>query len=82
MKTKIKFAISAVIFGAIGSFYLFVPYKIVKTIPMLALPIKPRHLPDGTLTWNILRHNDHVMIGTIGLVIAIVSVYAIIRNKK
>ena len=66
MNQKTKFSISAIVFGAIGSIFMFTPYKILKN----AL-----HLGFG------LRHNDHVMIGTIGLIIAIVSLYKIVRMR-
>ena len=67
MSAKTKFSISAIVFGIIGSVFMFTPYKILKNV---------LHLGFG------LRHNDHVMIGTLGLIIAIVSLYKIIRMKK
>ena len=67
MNTKAKFLISAIVFGIIGSIFMFTPYKILKNT---------LHLGFG------LRHNEHVMIGTICLIIAIVSFYRIIRIKE
>ena len=67
MSTKIKFALSAIIFGAIGALFTFTSYKTLKNSLGLGFG---------------LRHNDHVMIGIIALIIAIVSLYRILRNKK
>ncbi len=67
MKAQYKFALSALIFGIIGSIFTFVPYKTLKNVLNLGFG---------------LRHNDHVMIGIIALIIAIVSFYRIIRTKK
>ena len=67
MKQKIKFIISTIVFGAFGALYTFTPYKILKNILNLGFG---------------LRHNDHVMIGTIALIIAVVSFYKILRMKK
>ena len=67
MKQKTKFLITAIVFGAIGSLYTFTPYKTLKNILNLGFG---------------LRHNDHVMIGTIALIIAVVSFYKILRMKK
>ena len=67
MSAKNKFVVSIIIFGVIGSLYTFTPYKILKNILNLGFG---------------LRHNDHVMIGTLALIIAVVSLYKIIRMKK
>ena len=67
MKTKTKFLISAIVFGVVGLVYTFTPYKTLKNILNLGFG---------------LRHNDHVMIGTIALIIAVASLYKIIRMKK
>ena len=67
MSAKNKFVVSIVIFGIIGSLYIFTPYKILKNTLNIGLG---------------LRHNDHVMIGTLALIIAVVSLYKIIRMKK
>ena len=67
MNSKAKFAISAVIFGIIGAVYTFTPYKTLKNVFNLGFG---------------LRHNDHVMIGTISIIIAVVSLYKIVRMKK
>ena len=65
MKQKTKFLISFFVFGAIGALYTFTPLKIIRKL---------------NLGFN-LRHNDHVMIGTIALIIAIVSLYKISKNS-
>ena len=67
MKQKIKFVISTIVFGVIGALYTFTPYKILKNILNLGFG---------------LRHNDHVMMGTIALVIGIVCFYKILRMGK
>ena len=67
INTKTKFSISAVAFGIVGSVFMFTPYKILKNV---------LHLGLG------LRHNDHVMIGTIALIVGVVSLYRIIRTKR
>ena len=67
MKQKTKFSISAIVFGLIGSVFMFTPYKILKNTLNLGFG---------------LRHNDHVMVGTIALIIAIISLYKIIRMKR
>ena len=67
MKEKTKFLISALFFGIIGSVYLFTPYKTLKNILKLGFG---------------LRHNDHVMVGTIALIIAVVSLYKVVRMKR
>ena len=67
MNQKTKFAVSTVIFGIIGAIYTFTPYKTLKNVLNLGFG---------------LRHNDHVMIGIIALVTAVVSFYKIIRMKK
>ena len=66
MKQKTKFSVSAIVFGVIGSVFMFTPYKILKNT---------LHLGFG------LRHNDHVMIGTIALIVAVISLYKIARMK-
>ena len=58
---------SAIVFGIIGSIFMFTPYKILKNT---------LHLGFG------LRHNEYVMIGTICVIIAIVSLYKVIRIKE
>ena len=67
MKQKTKFLLSFIIFGIIGSILTFTPYKILKNTLNLGFG---------------LRHNDHVMIGTIALIVAVVSLYKVIRMKK
>lgn len=67
MNQKTKFVVSAVISGIIGAIYTFTPYKTLKNVLNIGLG---------------LRHNDHVMIGIIALIIAVVSFYRIIRTKK
>ena len=64
MKQKSKYLLSLVVFGAIGAVYTFTPYKTLKNVLGIGFGI---------------RHNDHVMIGTISLIIAVVSLYKIIR---
>ena len=67
IKSKTGFLISFVVFGIIGAVYTFVPYKILKNVLNLGFG---------------LRHNDHVMAGTIAIIIAVVSLYRIIRINK
>ena len=67
MNRKTRFLLSAIVFGTIGALFAFTPYKILKNTLNLGLG---------------LRHNDHVMTGTIGLIIAVVSIYKIFRMEK
>ena len=67
MKEKTKFLISALFFGIIGSVYIFTPYKVLKNMLKLGFG---------------LRHNDQVMVGTIALIIAVVSLYKVVRIKR
>lgn len=67
MKQKTKFLISSFVFGLIGAVYTFTPYKTLKNVFKLGFG---------------LRHNDHVMIGTIALIIAVVSLYKVLRMRK
>ncbi len=67
MKTEIKFLISSISFSIIGGVYIFTPYKTLKNVLGIGFG---------------LRHNDHVMIGAIALIIAIVSLYAFFRIKN
>lgn len=62
-----KFLASFIIFGAAGALYTFTPYKTIKNVLGIGFG---------------LRHNDHVMIGTIALIIGVVSLYAFIRRNK
>ena len=66
MKEKTKLLAVVIFFGIFGSIFMFTPYKILKNTLMLGFG---------------LRHNDHVMIGTIALITSIVSVYKMIRSK-
>ncbi len=65
MKTKIKYLIASIIFGVVGILYTFTPYKKIKGVLGIGFG---------------LRHNDHVIIGTIALIIAVVSLYKIFRK--
>lgn len=67
MKQKTKYLLSFIVFGAIGAVYTFIPYKTLKNVLGIGFGI---------------RHNDHVMIGTLSLIIAVVSLYAIIRTRR
>ena len=68
MNEKTKFLVSFIIFVLIGALYTFAPYKTIKNILGIGFG---------------LRHNDHVMIGTIALIIGIVSLYkCIFYNSK
>ena len=60
------YLLSIIVFGTIGAVYTFTPYKTIKKIG----------IGFG------LRHNDHVMISTVSLIIAVVSLYAIIRARR
>ncbi|MBI2139740.1 hypothetical protein HYU14_02360 [Candidatus Woesearchaeota archaeon] len=60
MKMKILQWAVILILAALAFVYLTLPYKTVKNILGIGLG---------------LRHNDHVMIGTIALIIAVVGVY-------
>jgi len=63
---KNKFLISSIVFSIIGIIYTFLPYKLLtKTL---------------NLGFN-LRHNDHIMIGTIALTIAVTSIYTYLNRK-
>ena len=66
MNTRTKFLITSVITGALGALYTFSSYNLIK---------KTLRLGFG------LRHNDHVMIGTIGLTIAAAALYAYFMRK-
>ena len=67
MNTKTKFSIAVIVFGIIGSVFMFTPYKILKNTLNLGFG---------------LRHNDHVMIGTIALIVAVISLYKIARMER
>ncbi|MBI2138980.1 hypothetical protein HYU13_05290 [Candidatus Woesearchaeota archaeon] len=60
MKRKVLQWIVILILAAIAFVYLTLPYKTVKNILGIGLG---------------LRHNDHVMIGTVALIIAVVGIY-------
>ena len=64
---KTKFALLFVIFGIIGSIYTFIPYKTINDVFSIGLG---------------LRHNTHVLIGAIALIVAIASLYKVIRMKN
>lgn len=66
-KSNKFFLMSFVIFAIIGIIYTFLDYKTIKLILKIGLG---------------LSHNNHVMIGTIALTIAIISFYRYLRNKK
>ncbi len=66
MNTRLKFIVAAAVFGIIGVFYTFGEYRFVKYT---------LHLGFG------LRHNDHVMLGSVALIVAAVSFYAIFRRN-
>ena len=67
MNTQTKFLIASVITGAVGALYTFGSYNLVK---------KTLKLGFG------LRHNDHVMIGTLALTIAAAALYTYVMRKK
>ncbi|MBS3147408.1 hypothetical protein J4219_00825 [Candidatus Woesearchaeota archaeon] len=50
------------------------------TIALVYLFLPPKLIISAGL--GILRHNDRVMIGTLGLIIAFVSAYALIKPRK
>ncbi len=65
MNPKLRDWMVLAIFGISGSFYMFTPAKTVKNLG---------------LTLGV-RHNDHVMIGIIALILAVVALYGIVvRN--
>jgi uncharacterized membrane protein YidH (DUF202 family) len=67
MNKKITFALTAIIFGIIGSVYTFPQYKFLTQTLKLGFG---------------LSHNDHVIIGSAALTIAIVAVYKLITLIK
>ena len=67
MKEKLKFGIIAGLFGLIGSVYTFPQYKFLTETLKLGFG---------------LTHNDHVIIGSAGLTIAIVAVYKLVTLYK
>ena len=66
MNPRTKFIVAAAVFGIIGVFYTFAEYRFVKYT---------LHLGFG------LRHNDHVMLGSVALIVAAVSLYAFFAGK-
>ncbi|MBI2576544.1 hypothetical protein HYV84_04985 [Candidatus Woesearchaeota archaeon] len=62
MNPKIRDWVVLIVFGIAGSFYMFLPAKMVKSLGL-------------TLG---LRHNDHVMIGIIALILAVAALYGIV----
>lgn len=67
MRTKTKFLLTSIVTGVIGAVYTFADYKVLKNTLKLGFG---------------LRHNDHVMIGIIGLTVAVVSLYAFFARKE
>lgn len=61
---KIFFLITSIILGVIGIIYTFLNYKTIKFILKIGLG---------------LNHNDHVMIGIVTLIIALVSFYKYLK---
>ncbi len=66
MNRKSNFILLAVISGFVGFLYTFGGYTLIK---------KTLHIGFG------LRNNDHVLIGTITLTIALASLYAALKKK-
>ena len=67
MSTRTKFLITSIIAGALGALYTFGSYNLIK---------KTLNISFG------LRHNDHVMIGTLAITIAAASLYTFFMRKK
>lgn len=61
--------------GVIGSFYEFVPRKIIKSISEFLIF-------DITVFGYRIRHNDLILFGAVLLIISFVSFYKIYKLKK
>ena len=74
-KNKIKWLIIAIITGLVGSFYEFVPRKIIKSIADFLIF-------DFVVLGHRLRRNDLILFGIILLIISLVSFYKYFKLKK
>lgn len=61
--------------GIIGSFYEFVPRKIIKSIAEFLLF-------DIDVLGHRIRHNDLILFGTILLIVSFVSFYKVYKLSK
>lgn len=64
-----------IVTGIIGSFYEFVPRKIIKLIAEVLIF-------DVTVLGHRIRHNDLILLGALLLIISFVSFYKIYRIKR